>query len=664
MTTQGTRFRASPMAASLSLAAAIGATNLQFKRVEQMWPTITVLPTGTEGAILRYNGTAAAWQASTQALSVPSAGDHITVNPLWTSGATRYQALQFTITDSGSNSGPDSDVIALYRNGVLRFNVDKWGSMLVGPGGVTAWVRIEGFKDSGDGTGSPYHRAGIGLELFEQFTGSVGSVVTSFDASGATGYSRLTLNGGSFGFANQTLGHLNFSVDGQSAWAIYRTAGTPDLYSLYPTSASQGDLGGLAGLTTPQPFRDFYSARHGVFKSSVNNFRQLVFSTFVVNGASAEPIISIGSTPFQAYSNFGIADPEFNTTGAPAVIDCTLRHTASALTASFLRYQKTLTGANSYTLPRFWVSVEGAVTAGNTGGAASFTASHGKDNTVAGAPNFNIGFHFVSTYKTATTIDVYGFRSFGTVDGSQGGAAIGIWKDFEANGINFINQGGSPATAGTIVGYYCQSITGGSANYAIYTNAGDIRFGDRVVFGPAAGKILGGATNLSIRNAADNADNLLIADAGDVTVRRSLLVNNPTYTTDIKALDVAATWNASGVTFTGARFNFTSTASAAASLLADFQLGGTSVLKLRKDGLLTHTPTGVVGFVMAALASSVFANAALATTATDGFIYVPTCAGAPTGTPTAQTGTVALVYDTTNNKLYVYNTAWKSVALT
>jgi hypothetical protein len=44
--------------------------------------------------------------------------------------------------------------------------------------------------------------------------------------------------------------------------------------------------------------------------------------------------------------------------------------------------------------------------------------------------------------------------------------------------------------------------------------------------------------------------------------------------------------------------------------------------------------------------------AALATTATDGFLYIPTCAGTPTGAPTAKTGCAALVYDSTNNLLY------------
>jgi len=49
------------------------------------------------------------------------------------------------------------------------------------------------------------------------------------------------------------------------------------------------------------------------------------------------------------------------------------------------------------------------------------------------------------------------------------------------------------------------------------------------------------------------------------------------------------------------------------------------------------------------------ASAALATTATDGFLYVPTCAGTPTGTPTAITGMAPIVVDTTNHKLYFYS---------
>lgn len=58
-------------------------------------------------------------------------------------------------------------------------------------------------------------------------------------------------------------------------------------------------------------------------------------------------------------------------------------------------------------------------------------------------------------------------------------------------------------------------------------------------------------------------------------------------------------------------------------------------------------------------------QSALSTSATDGFFYVRSCAGTPTGTPTlTPTGSKPMVYDHTNNKLYVYNGgAWKGVTL-
>jgi len=55
-----------------------------------------------------------------------------------------------------------------------------------------------------------------------------------------------------------------------------------------------------------------------------------------------------------------------------------------------------------------------------------------------------------------------------------------------------------------------------------------------------------------------------------------------------------------------------------------------------------------------------------ATGATDGFFYMGTSAGAPTGVPAHTTGiyanSVPTRYDTTNNRLMVYNGGWKNVA--
>lgn len=53
-------------------------------------------------------------------------------------------------------------------------------------------------------------------------------------------------------------------------------------------------------------------------------------------------------------------------------------------------------------------------------------------------------------------------------------------------------------------------------------------------------------------------------------------------------------------------------------------------------------------------------TAAIATTATDGFLYIATCNGTPTGTPTSFTGRVALIYDTSAHQFWIYDGGgWK-----
>jgi len=55
-------------------------------------------------------------------------------------------------------------------------------------------------------------------------------------------------------------------------------------------------------------------------------------------------------------------------------------------------------------------------------------------------------------------------------------------------------------------------------------------------------------------------------------------------------------------------------------------------------------------------------GSALSTSATDGFVYIGSGAGRPTGTPTANTGATPLYYDTTNDVLWAYNSSWKPIA--
>lgn len=96
--------------------------------------------------------------------------------------------------------------------------------------------------------------------------------------------------------------------------------------------------------------------------------------------------------------------------------------------------------------------------------------------------------------------------------------------------------------------------------------------------------------------------------------------------------------------------------------LADGNWTGSSApLRMEVELVPPASTTALVRFRITATGSVLTAvHGALTTTATDGFLYIPTCAGAPTGAPTAQTGMVAIVWDTTNHKFWVRDGAtWR-----
>lgn len=113
--------------------------------------------------------------------------------------------------------------------------------------------------------------------------------------------------------------------------------------------------------------------------------------------------------------------------------------------------------------------------------------------------------------------------------------------------------------------------------------------------------------------------------------------------------------------------NFTAGAGSTTTTLYNFRAGAVNGTIGSAYGYYTDmiSASGHFAFYGAGSARSRFGGsvivglAALLTTATDGFLYVPTCAGAPTGVPTAFTGSAALIVDSTNHKLYFYDTAWR-----
>jgi len=95
------------------------------------------------------------------------------------------------------------------------------------------------------------------------------------------------------------------------------------------------------------------------------------------------------------------------------------------------------------------------------------------------------------------------------------------------------------------------------------------------------------------------------------------------------------------------------------------QASGYAIGGFAYNGTLNSNPWGVVTNNTSRMQVDVYdniivTNGSRATNATDGFLYVPSCAGTPTGTPRTYTDAVPIIVDRTNNKLYFYtNGSWR-----
>lgn len=115
------------------------------------------------------------------------------------------------------------------------------------------------------------------------------------------------------------------------------------------------------------------------------------------------------------------------------------------------------------------------------------------------------------------------------------------------------------------------------------------------------GILLARPTTCSSATASVSTTTGALVVTGGIAGGGSIYHGGHTLTTNVRAFDSAVTWNSGAVTFTGWKLNITDTASAAASLLLDLQVGGTSRFSIRKDG--AHlSPVVVVGGTVTASA--------------------------------------------------------------
>jgi len=164
--------------------------------------------------------------------------------------------------------------------------------------------------------------------------------------------------------------------------------------------------------------------------------------------------------------------------------------------------------------------------------------------------------------------------------------------------------------------------------------------------GITAGIQCGNANYMGFASSASasgvNSDTTLFRDAAVGVLALGDFDSNTTATglRVYKTTDNVST-NTAPTNYECGAFDWTTTASV---LTIGTQAGGTGTLR----------PTNIIG------ADIVVGTAALATNATDGFLYIPTCAGTPTGTPTTFTGRVPMVFDTTNSQFWFFTGgAWK-----
>ncbi|MBI3495521.1 hypothetical protein HY065_02750, partial [Candidatus Berkelbacteria bacterium] len=163
--------------------------------------------------------------------------------------------------------------------------------------------------------------------------------------------------------------------------------------------------------------------------------------------------------------------------------------------------------------------------------------------------------------------------------------------------------------SGTNVGGYFTA-SGGSNNYGLIVNAGNVGIGTTAP-----------TTNLDVRSSGVTTASTISAANSDATRYLTLFSGQGTQGT-------AIVWDTTQALRLGAGSPVD-----ASSTFSEYMR-------------ITSAGTVVIG------------TGALATNATDGFLNIPSSAGAPTGTPTTTTN-APTEYDTTNNKLCVYNTAWK-----
>jgi len=357
---------------------------------------------------------------------------------------------------------------------------------------------------------------------------------------------------------------------------------------------------------------------------------------------------SLGPSYFTGPLNFGQA---LEQTGQVLFFN-----SSSALATGF--QAGNTSAAVTYTLPTAGPSVSGSVLASTTTGVLSWF-----DSVAAFAP---IGAAFVTIGNTsALTAERALTGTSNQIIVSDNGANSTVVLSLPQN----IHTAATPTFASLTLSATTNQIVLGTTNTTTITSpapaasrvytipdagaaasflmtAGDQSASGSLTLTKATGNTLVVDTTTLVVDASNNNVGIGTASPGSYNSNaRDLVVRNAS-----SNVGVTLSSTANGTCFIG----FTDSEGTTLNGLIQYDHNatpGNEVIKFRVnsvDDLLTVTAGGSV----------VCNSGAIATNATVGFLYIPTCAGTPSGTPATFTGRVPMVYDSTNNKLYIYDGSW------
>ena len=490
------------------------------------------------------------------------------------------------------------------------------------------------------------------LQTITQANANTGILAsTGYSLTGSNATSMLSLAGTLNTSGNPNV--LSFSVTNTGSGATTKylnllagAAGATSVFSVDMTGKTVGASLALGGATIGTDIlavtgKSTLSDRLTVTQATANT-GILASTGYSLTGSDASSMVSLAGT--------------INTSGAPDIISSSITNTAAGASTKYLNLLAGAAGTTSV----FSLDLSGNVAlasslqiAGNGIQTSPAAATHQLGAADAASPvaqTLKVQSVVTATADTAgTAFTIAGSKGTGT------GAAGAINLQIAPAG----GAGSTPNTLATILGL--------------------------AQTGAAITSPLAAAIGLTITGASAQAANLLnitanagtagalfkVAADGTVTLQNSAILTGPTAAAlQLGAADAASpvaqtlqVQNVVGGTSNTAGTDFT----VAGSIGTGTGAGGQIIFRTAPAKSTNTTQnTLATGLTITAPAvnmqpSVVVGNQALATSATDGFIYIPSCAGAAAGTPTTFTGRLPLVINSTGNTLAFYNSAWKII---